>query len=245
VVSAQHFLCKTSIAVNWRKSLLARTFWLRATLVLANRLETCGPAHSSSARVNVGMLGVLLCLCMPPGLVAAPIAYELNQDHTDVTFQINHAGFSMKHGSFAKMSGTLNLDSEHLDASSVDVSVAVPSIATNHEKRDQDLQRDTWLDAAKYPVMHFVSTKVVQTGPNKLEVSGVLSLHGVTKPLVLHTTINRIGPSPFGNVETAGFSATATLKRSGFGINAFIPMIGDDVVIEIAAEFVASNSIKK
>ena len=71
--------------------------------------------------------------------------------------------------------------------------------------------------------MHFLSTKVVQTGTNKLDVTGTLTLHGITKPLVLHATVNRVGPSPFGNAPTAGFSATGTLQRSEYGIKELIP----------------------
>ena len=169
-------------------------------------------------------------------------AYELKRDHTDITFRINHAGFSMKHGSFGDVSGILNLDADHLDASSVDVTVAIKSIATNDEKRDGDLRSSKFLDADQYPNMHFASSRVVQTGANTIDVTGTLSLHGISKPLVLHATVNRIGPSPFGNALTAGFSATGTLKRSDYGITGLIPMIGDEVDIEIDAEFVVPKA---
>jgi polyisoprenoid-binding protein YceI len=115
--------------------------------------------------------------------------------------------------------------------------VPINSISTNLVKRDHDLQDHNWLDAVQYPEMHFVSTKVVRRGKNKLDVTGNLTLHGVTKPLTLHTTVNRIGNTPFGGAQTAGFSATGTLKRSDYGIRELLPMIGDDVAIEIDAEF--------
>ncbi len=187
--------------------------------------------------MKILMFAIPLLLGAPCSAWAAPITYALKPDHTDVTFKINHAGFTMKHGWFSEMSGTLNLDADHLDASSVDVTVVTTSIRTNHEKRDADLQSPGFLDAARYPTMHFVSTRVAQVAPDKLEVIGTLTLHGVEKPLVLHATVNRVGPSPFGNAPTAGFSATAILKRSDYGISGMIPMIGDEVVIEIDAEF--------
>jgi polyisoprenoid-binding protein YceI len=187
--------------------------------------------------VKVGNIAITLLAFAASTAFAAPIAYELNKDHTDVTFRINHAGFTMKHGSFADISGTLKLDADHLDASSVDITVAIDSIATNHAKRDQDLQSAKWLDAVQYPSMHFVSTKVARKGANKLDVAGTLTLHGVSRPLVLHATVNRIGASPFGGTQTAGFSATGTLKRSDYDIKGLIPMIGDEVAIEIDAEF--------
>jgi polyisoprenoid-binding protein YceI len=85
--------------------------------------------------------------------------------------------------------------------------------------------------------MHFVSTKTVVVGPTLLDVTGDLTLHGVTRPIVLHTKVNLIGKSPFGGGQTAGFSAESALKRSDFGMKEAIPMIGDDIVIVIDAEF--------
>jgi len=168
---------------------------------------------------------------------AAPVSYGLNKDHTDVTFTINHAGLSMKHGSFSEVSGNLQLDTDHLEASSVQVTVAVNSINTSHVKRDQDLQSTQFLDAATFPTMHFVSRKVTAVDASKLDITGDLTLHGITRPLVLHATVNKIGKSPFGGVQTAGFTATGTLKRSDFGITTLAPLIGDDVSIVIDTEF--------
>jgi polyisoprenoid-binding protein YceI len=187
--------------------------------------------------MKLGILGISLLVGTASGAFAAPTAYVLSKDHTDVSFRISHAGFTMKHGWFADISGSMMLDPDHLDSGSVDITVATNSIATNHAKRDRDLQSSGFLDAVQYPTMHFVSTKVVRKGKNKLDVQGTLTLHGVTKPLVLHAIANRVGASPFGKVQTAGFSATGTLKRSDYGINTMIPMIGDEVVLEVDAEF--------
>jgi polyisoprenoid-binding protein YceI len=101
------------------------------------------------------MIGIPLLVCAAPTAFAAPVAYQLKTDHTDVTFRIDHAGFTMKHGWFTDIFGTLNLDANHLDASSVDVTIAMNSIATNHEKRDHDLQSPNFLDAVQFPTMHF------------------------------------------------------------------------------------------
>jgi polyisoprenoid-binding protein YceI len=179
--------------------------------------------------------------CSAPGAWAATSTYDLNKDHTDVSFRISHAGFTLKHGEFADISGTLQLDSDHLEASSVDVSVVAASIWTNHAKRDQVLQGTDFLDGAHFPALHFVSTHVVQTAPGKLDVTGTLTLRGVSRPLVLHASVNRIGISPFGNTPAAGFTATGTLKRSDYGMDAMIPMIGDEVQIDIDAEFKRSS----
>jgi polyisoprenoid-binding protein YceI len=188
-------------------------------------------------KLNVAIMGTLLAVYSASSASSAPVTYELNQDHVDVAFRINHAGFTMKHGSFSGISGALKLDAEHIEGSSVDITIAVNSIATNNAKRDQMLQSSRFLDAAQYPTMHFVSTKVVQQGSGMLDVVGDLTLHGVTKPLTLHAKVNKIGKSPFGNKQTAGFSATGTLNRTDFGIAAMVPMIGDQVELDIDAEF--------
>jgi polyisoprenoid-binding protein YceI len=168
---------------------------------------------------------------------AAPASYSLNTDHTDVTFTISHAGLSMKHGWFANVSGMLQLDTDRLEASSVDITVAANSIKTNHAKRDEDLQGAKYFDVAQFPTLHFVSTKVSAVGPSNLDVTGDLTMHGITRQLVLHAKINMIGKSPFGGVQAAGFTAVGALKRSDFGMKTMLPLIGDDVSIAIDTEF--------
>jgi len=170
---------------------------------------------------------------------SAPVTYTMNRDHTDLSFEIDHAGFSMKHGWFTDLNGTLKLDSERLDASSVDITVGAGSIATNHELRDRELRGKGFLDAEQFPTLRFVSTKVTRTGPEALDVLGVLTLHGVSKPLLLHVRVNRLAISPFTKLPAAGFSAEGTLKRSEYGILTLIPLLGDEVKIGIDAEFSA------
>jgi polyisoprenoid-binding protein YceI len=168
---------------------------------------------------------------------AAPVAYTINKDHTDVTFEISHVGFSMKHGWFRDIAGTLNLDAAKPESSKVDVTIKAASIDTNHTQRDKDLLGAGFLDGAKFPEMHFVSTKVARTGDNTADITGNLTLHGVTKPLVLHAKLNKMAPNPFDQTPTAGFTATGSLKRSDYGVSSAIPMIGDEVAITIDAEF--------
>jgi polyisoprenoid-binding protein YceI len=168
---------------------------------------------------------------------ATPTLFTLNKDHTDVVFEVSHVGYSMKHGWFRDLSGTLSFDAGRLESSSVDISVKAASIDTNHTERDKDLSGPSFLDAAKFPYLHFVSRKVVRTGGQSLDIEGDLTLHGVTRPLVLHAHFNKLGSNPFDHVPTVGFTATATLMRSDFGIASMIPLIGDTVSMTIDAEF--------
>src|SRR5580700_4602530 len=96
--------------------------------------------------MRVRIIGMLLLVGAVSTAFAAPVAYELNKDHTDVTFRISHAGFTMKHGWFTDISGTLNLDEQHLDASSVDATIAMNSISTNSDKRDGHLKNPDFFD---------------------------------------------------------------------------------------------------
>ena len=181
-------------------------------------------------------LAIAVTFAVTPAL-AEPKMLTLNKDHTDVVFEIDHAGFSMKHGWFREMSGTLSFDEKHWESSTVDVTIKTGSIDTNHQERDKDLSGPKFLDAVNFPNMHFVSTKVTRTGDHTLDIEGNLTLHGVTRPLVLHAVLNKAAPNPFSHAPTLGFTANAALKRSDFGVAAGIPLIGDTVSMKIDAEF--------
>lgn len=171
----------------------------------------------------------------------APAPFVLSKDHTDVVFEISHVGYSMKHGWFRDMVGTLSFDAEKPELSSLDVTIKSGSIDTNNAQRDKDLSGPNFLDTVKFPDLHFVSTRVIRSGNQALEVEGNLTLHGITKPMVLHTKLNKLGPNPFTHSATVGFTAHGSLMRSDFGIGSMIPLLGDEVSITIDAEFDAAN----
>jgi polyisoprenoid-binding protein YceI len=163
--------------------------------------------------------------------------YKIDKNHADLMFSIEHAGFSHKHGSFRDFDGELQYDEAKPGNSKVEVTIKTASLDTAHPGRDQDLKSDKFFDVAKYPEMHFESTKVVPGKNQQYRVEGNLTLHGVTKPMVLSAKLNKAGLNPFDKTPTLGFSATGSLKRSDFGITTFLPMIGDAVEITIEAEF--------
>src|SRR6185312_14471344 len=99
------------------------------------------------------------------------------------------------------------------------------------------LKDSEWLDAEKFPNMTFVATKISQTGANTLDVTGNLTLHGVTRPVTLATKFNLVGPNQIDGKLTIGFDATAHIKRSDFGVVKYIPVVGDDVNIIISVAF--------
>jgi len=178
-----------------------------------------------------------LCVASVPAAHAAPQTYHLEPTHVDVLFAINHLGFSMKHGSFRAIAGTLEFDREHPEASEVTITIKADSIDTAFVPRDTDLKGDKFLDAAKFPEIRFHSTHITPAGADAFHVVGDLTLHGVTRPIELEAKLNAVGPNPFDKKPTVGFSITGSLKRSDYGIGFLTPMIGDEVTITADAEF--------
>ena len=115
--------------------------------------------------------------------------------------------------------------------------VAADSVYTPSDKLTGELKSADWLDAAKFPAMTFTSTKIEKTGDTTAKVTGNLTLHGVTKPVTLDAKLFGVGPNPFNKKLTVGFEVTGTIKRSDFGVTKYVPMIGDDVDLNISAPF--------
>ena len=106
------------------------------------------------------------------------------------------------------------------------------------DKLDEHLLKADFFDAATYPTATFKSTGVTAAGEGALKVAGDLTIHGVTRPVVLDVTINKIGEHPMRKVPAAGFDATTTILRSDYGVGGYVPVVGDEVRIDIALEAV-------
>jgi polyisoprenoid-binding protein YceI len=167
--------------------------------------------------------------------VQAADTYTLDPNHTYVLWHINHFGFSNPSGKWMAQ-GTLILDQANPQNSKVNVTIQIANLVTGVPELDAHLKEPLFFDAAKFPTATFVSDKVDVTGKNTAKVHGMLTVHGVTKPIVLNVTLNKIGINPINNKQTAGFSATATLDRSDYGITTLIPDISDLVKINIEME---------
>ena len=179
-------------------------------------------------------------------LLAAPLAYSqattwaFDTAHSGVDFTISHMALSKVHGHFGITSGTIVLDPADLAKSNVKAAIDVSSIDTANSQRDTHLKSADFFDAATNPAANFVSTSVAKSG-NGFTVAGNLTLHGVTKPVVLQVE-GPTGPvtGPMDKKPHSGFSATTTIKRTDFGIGANFPsaMVGDEVAITIDLETV-------
>lgn len=163
--------------------------------------------------------------------------YAVETSHTRVQFSVSHMGFSNWYGDFAGVTGALTLDPKAIASAKVDITIPVASVSTTNTVLDGELKSADWFDAAKFPTIRFVSTKVVQTAPGKADITGDLTFHGVTKPVVLAATFIGAGENPMSKKYTVGFDATATLKRSDYGVNTYVPMIGDETTLRISAAF--------
>lgn len=166
--------------------------------------------------------------------------YTLDPNHSYVLWHINHFGFSNPSGKWM-VNGTLTLDEKNPKDSKIDVTINVGDVITGIPKLDEHLKSDEFFSIAKFPVATFVSDKVTVTGKNTALVHGILTVHGVSKPITLNVTLNKLGVSPITNKKTAGFTARTELKRSDFGINAYLPGLGDEVKIDIEAEASAAS----
>jgi polyisoprenoid-binding protein YceI len=166
-----------------------------------------------------------------------PGAYGVEPNHTRVQFSVLHMGFTHWYGDLTGASGSLTLDPKNVAASKVEITLPTASVSTTNAKLDGELKSDVWFDAAKFPTIHFVSTKVVRTAANKATITGNLTFHGVTKPVVLVATFNGAGVNPQDMHYTVGFDASTTFKRSDFGVKTDLPMIGDETTLRISAAF--------
>jgi len=172
-----------------------------------------------------------------PGLGGAKAgSYKVESYHTQVGFSISHFGFTNYSGLFSGATGSLQLDPAKLGTSKLDISIPVDSVTTTVSKLTDELKGDKWFDTTKFPKAIFVSTQVVPTAEGAT-VTGNLTLHGITKPVVLHVRFIGAGVNPIDKAYTVGFEATGTIKRSDFGVTTYLPAVGDEVQLSIAGAF--------
>jgi polyisoprenoid-binding protein YceI len=145
-------------------------------------------------------------------------------------------GFSNITGRFDTVQGEFLFDPADPTQSSVSITIPVESISTGVDKLDEHLLKADFFDAATYPTATFKSTGVTAAGEGALKVAGDLTIHGVTRPVVLDVTINKVGEHPMRKVPAAGFDASTTILRSDYGVGGYVPVVGDEVRIDITVE---------
>jgi polyisoprenoid-binding protein YceI len=166
--------------------------------------------------------------------------WQLDPPHSSAQFSVRHLGVSTVRGAFTKVSGTLVYDPANLSKSSIQATIDAASVDTRVEMRDNDLRSARFFDAQKYPTITFTSKKVEAAGAGKLKVAGDLTIHGVTKEVVLDVD----GPTPAikdpmgKNRLRMGASATTKINRNDFGVGDRSGVVGDDITITLDVEMI-------
>jgi polyisoprenoid-binding protein YceI len=171
---------------------------------------------------------------VPAGVTSG--TYKVDTGHTQVLFTVMHLGISEYTGQFTQPTGSLVLDTANPSNSKVEVTFPIDKVSTTVPALDGHLKTADFFDAANFPTGKFVSTKVTVNGMNAT-IAGDLTLRGVTKPVVLQAKFTGGGPHPMSKKPNVGFTATAMIKRSDFGVKYGIPMVSDDVKLVINAAF--------
>ncbi|MEA2754072.1 MAG: hypothetical protein QOJ54_361 [Aliidongia sp.] len=166
-----------------------------------------------------------------------PGTYTVDSNHTRVLFSVSHLEFTTWYGEFTKVAGTLDLDPKAVEKSSFEIHIPMSTMSTSNTKVDGELTSNQWFDAAQFPEIVFKSDKVALTGKDKADVTGLLTMHGVTKPVTLAVKFNAAGMNPLAKKYTVGFELSGKIKRSDFGVKTYLPLIGDDVDLIISAAF--------
>jgi len=185
-------------------------------------------------------IAIVMMVALP--VLAHADTWQIDPAHNNVEFTVRHMMISNVKGQFQKTSGTITANGADPASAKIDATIDATSIDTRVDRRDAHLKSPDFLDVAKFPTITFKSTKVEAAGPGKWKVTGDLTLHGVTKPVVLD--VEGTGApihDPMGNTR-AGASATTKIRRSDFGLiwnkalEAGGVMVGDEVAISIDLE---------
>jgi len=160
----------------------------------------------------------------------------IDQGHSAVVFNWNHRGFSNPVARFDKLEGKIILNARDITKSSVTVTIPLEGLHTAIEFLDRRLKGNEFFEAVKYPEIRFKSTRIVKGPMDTLTITGDLSVHGITKPVVLHARINKIQPGSPLEPGRAGFEADTMLRRTDYEVDKYVPAVTDEVHVHITLE---------
>lgn len=148
----------------------------------------------------------------------ATTKWALDPTHSEIGFKVKHLMFTNVSGNFKTFTATAETDGDDFSNAKIEFSADTDSITTNNEQRDQHLKSADFFDAASFPKLSFSATKLAGKGDGEYELTGNLTLHGVTNPVKLNLEFGGIVKDPWGNIK-AGFSLNGKLNRKDFGLN--------------------------
>jgi polyisoprenoid-binding protein YceI len=164
-------------------------------------------------------------------------SYVLDPAHGKITWSVDHMGFSTYVGQFTDVAGTLDLDVRNPAASTLSATIDTDSVGTLNDQLDSHLRTADFLDTANFPQAQFAATSIRLIDRDSAAITGNLTLRGVTRPVTIEADFNQAGINPVDQKYTLGFDGETTIKRSDFGINYGLPMLGDEVTLNLEAEF--------
>lgn len=170
-----------------------------------------------------------------------PGTYELNAGNSKITWTIDHYGLSHYRGQFADLSGTLTIDPGRPEQATLQVTVPMDGLGTLHERLDAHLRSADFFDMERFPTATFTATHIERIGDRQASVTGDLTLHGVTRPVTFTSTFNAAGVHPVTKKYLLGFDGVTTIRRSDFGMTYGVPGLGDEVQLDLEAEFQAAK----
>jgi polyisoprenoid-binding protein YceI len=189
----------------------------------------------SLKRLTLVILVLTAILASTPTLAQS---YKIDTSHSALDFSIRHL-VSKTTGTFGAFSGTIMYDANHPEKSQFLGTIDVSSIDTQNSRRDGHLQSGDFFDVATYPTITFASTQVEKTDDGRLQVTGDLAMHGVTKSVMIPVEILGTGTHPMSGKKQIGLAGELTIKASDFGINSwenFVAILGDEIDIRILVE---------
>lgn len=184
--------------------------------------------------IKLSAASLLLSAFAVPAL-AAPKTYVIDPTHTYPKFSYNHLGLSVQQSRFNNTSGTVVFDAE-AKTGAVDIEIDMASVDTGSDKFNDHIKGADFFDVAKFPKATFKSTRVKFDGDKPVAVDGDLTIKGVTKPVTLEVVSFAHKEHPMKRKDTIGANAHVSIKRSEFNAGKFVPVIGDDVLIQISLE---------
>lgn len=204
-----------------------------AGIALAEQSPKTAPVGPGTAVAEPGVRNMRLKLDdVPAGL------YDVVTKETLVRYGVDHMGFSAYWGTFPGATGTLVFDPKSPAAMKLEVKLPIVLVETTNRELNGELFSDEFFDAEDYPWMTFSSTQVSRSGPASFRVTGDLSMHNVTKSIVLEADFHGAGNDPFSGKDIiVGFDVKGMVKRSDFGLGKYVPIVSDETTITIGAAF--------
>ncbi len=184
-----------------------------------------------------------LAVAMSSFVQAEGVRYFGDNSHTEVIFKINHLGFSNTYGRFTNVESEIVYDESDPSKSQVSATVHIDSLDMGHGQKTKHVKSSSFFNVKKFPTMEFKSTSVKVMPDKKMEVTGNLTLLGVSKPITLLVQINKIGKHPiYRGSDAIGFSATGSLDRTQWGLDKYAPKVGKEVTFNIEFEGTSSGA---